>query len=154
MLHALFVVVSAGTGIPADQLGAPHQWVPAEQCTFANPPLVPYYWDPACHNDLTSLGCWADGVHAECRFCGEAPYTGVHCPKESIVPKKDACRFDEAPATPFRCQEFSVLFCKTFFSSLFLMVESVTRLWITRFTRCSGDRIPTVRFVRDRIQHS
>ena len=108
---ALFVVVSAG--IPADQLGKPHQWVPAEQCTFANPPVVPYFWDPACHNDLTSLGCWADGVHAACRFCGEAPYTGVHCPKETIVPKNDACRFDEAPATPFLCQ-FSVLFYKTF----------------------------------------
>ena len=22
------------------------------------------------------LGCWADGVHAQCRFCGEEPYTG------------------------------------------------------------------------------
>ena len=61
---------AAGSSIPADHLGAPHKWVQAEQCSFANPPVVPYYWDPNCTNDLTSLGCWADGVHAECRFCG------------------------------------------------------------------------------------
>lgn len=83
---------AAGSSIPADHLGAPHKWVPAEQCSFANPPVVPYYWDPNCTNDLTSLGCWADGVHAECRFCGEEPYTGVHCPLESITPSKQWCQ--------------------------------------------------------------
>ena len=34
---------AAGSSIPADHLGAPHKWVPAEQCSFANPPVVPYY---------------------------------------------------------------------------------------------------------------
>lgn len=92
---------AAGSSVPADHLGAPHKWVPAEQCSFANPPVVPYYWDPNCTNDLTSLGCWADGVHAECRFCGEEPYTGVHCPLESITPSKQWCQFDEAPVVPF-----------------------------------------------------
>ena len=23
---------------------------------------------------LRDLGCWADGLHEECRFCGTAPY--------------------------------------------------------------------------------
>ena len=91
---------AAGSSVPADHLGAPHKWVPVEQCSFANPPVVPYYWDPNCTNDLTSLGCWADGVHAECRFCGEEPYTGVHCPLESITPSKQWCQFDEAPVVP------------------------------------------------------
>lgn len=96
-----------GSSVPADHLDAPHKWVPAERCAFANPPVVPYYWDPKCTFDNTSLGCWADGVHAECRFCGEEPYTGVHCPPESIAPSRKSCRFDEAPAVPLHgvCQE-------------------------------------------------
>ncbi|CAK9040417.1 unnamed protein product [Durusdinium trenchii] len=96
-------------GVPADQLDAPHHWVPAEQCTFVNPPVVAYYWDPKCKNPRTSLGCWADGVHAECRFCGEEPYTGVRCPRESIVPSTKACSFDDPPIVPFywepRCKK-------------------------------------------------
>lgn len=97
----LVSAAAAGSSVPADHLGAPHKWVAAEQCSFANPPVVPYYWDPNCTNDLTSLGCWADGVHAECRFCGEEPYTGVYCPLDSISPSKQWCQFDEAPVTPF-----------------------------------------------------
>lgn len=97
---SLFISFLVVRSVPEDHLGAPHRWVAAEQCSFVNPPFVPYYWDPTCHWDNTSLGCWADGVHAECRFCGEEPYTGVHCPEGSISPSHKACSFDEAPVTP------------------------------------------------------
>ena len=28
-------------------------------------------------SSLQELGCWADGVHSQCRFCGEEPFTGL-----------------------------------------------------------------------------
>lgn len=94
----LFTIVN---GLPADQLDKPHKWVPAEQCAFVNPPVVPYYWDPSCNSNIVSLGCWADGVHNECRFCGEEPYTGVHCPSDAIVPSHKKCEFDNPPINTY-----------------------------------------------------
>jgi len=76
----------------------PHKVLPGEQCTFMLPPEVPYYWEPTCKMGM--LGCWADGVHAECRFCGEAPYTGLTCPSDAVVPTTKACNFDNPPITP------------------------------------------------------
>eukprot|EP00440_Ansanella_granifera_P037486 gb/GFBE01040670.1/.p1 GENE.gb/GFBE01040670.1/~~gb/GFBE01040670.1/.p1 ORF type:complete len:262 (+),score=42.56 gb/GFBE01040670.1/:1-786(+) len=87
-----------GLSVPSDHTDAPHLVSPAEQCAFVNPPQMPYFWDPNCK--VESLGCWADGVHAECRFCGEAPYTGIHCPENSVVPSVGTCDFDNAPITP------------------------------------------------------
>jgi len=26
------------------------------------------------------VGCWADGLHAQCRFCGIGPFSTVPCP--------------------------------------------------------------------------
>ena len=34
-----------------------------------------------------------DGVHNECRFCGEWPYTGIDCPEDAIVPDRKKCDF-------------------------------------------------------------
>lgn len=31
---------------------------------------------------LRDLGCWADGLHEECRFCGTAPYV-TECSKDA-----------------------------------------------------------------------
>merc|ERR1711994_428993 len=31
--------------------------------------------------EIATLGCRADGVHDECRFCGEAPFESVQCPR-------------------------------------------------------------------------
>ncbi|CAK9074222.1 unnamed protein product [Durusdinium trenchii] len=95
------LLASATAGVPADQLHLPHKWVPAEQCTFVNPPVVPYYWDPTCNSNVVSLGCWADGVHNECRFCGEEPYTGIHCPDDAIVPYRKSCEFDNPPINTY-----------------------------------------------------
>ncbi|CAJ1377217.1 unnamed protein product [Effrenium voratum] len=93
-------LVTCWAGIVHDDLDKPHKWVPAEQCTFVNPPVMPYYWDESCVNG-ESLGCWADGVHGQCRFCGEAPYLGLHCPDDAIVPYRYTCHFDNPPVTPY-----------------------------------------------------
>merc|ERR1712151_1332228 len=63
-------------------------------CTFANEPDVPYFWDPTCPQNGTSLGCMADGVHPECRFCGQGNYSDVFCPAQW-------CNFTNAPHIPY-----------------------------------------------------
>lgn len=63
----------------------PTKWV----CTFDTEPIVQYAWDPACLGD-SSLGCKADGVHRECRFCGEEPYPS--CP---------VCSFKTVSTVPY-----------------------------------------------------
>jgi len=78
---------------------APHRVSPAEQCTFPAAPEEPYYWDPNCTSADVSLACWADGVHAQCRFCGESPYLGIPCPSNAVVPSVAACRFPNEPTT-------------------------------------------------------
>lgn len=50
-------------------------------CTFPNEPTTPYYWERTCKSGM--LGCWADGIHAACRWCGEAPYESITCPAEA-----------------------------------------------------------------------
>ncbi|CAE6964475.1 rrp41 [Symbiodinium natans] len=82
--------------------GVPHHFTPAERCSFLRPPLLPFFWDQRCKLNKNKLGCWADGVHAQCRFCGEEPYTGIPCPMNAIVPSAGSvCRFDNPPVTPF-----------------------------------------------------
>uniref|UniRef100_A0A7S1WXU8 Uncharacterized protein n=1 Tax=Alexandrium catenella TaxID=2925 RepID=A0A7S1WXU8_ALECA len=49
------------------------------QCSFQSQPATPHYWEPACRRGIT--GCWADGIHAECRWCGEGPYRSIPCPE-------------------------------------------------------------------------
>jgi len=74
----------------------PHTW-----CNFANPPLLPYYWDPSCTDG--DLGCLADGEHLQCRFCGEYPYNGtVPCPdSHNVFMPPNMCDFDNTPVTPY-----------------------------------------------------
>lgn len=86
-------------GLRGLQDDIPHKVSPAEQCTFALPPAVPYYWDASCA--MGQLGCLADGLHTECRFCGEAPYLGLQCPSDAVVPSEQVCSFVNAPVTPF-----------------------------------------------------
>merc|ERR1740121_2478681 len=58
-----------------------HVHCPASQvCAFPNIPTVPYFYDPDCQEGM--LGCNADNVHTECRFCGAGNYTEVACPDE------------------------------------------------------------------------
>eukprot|EP00439_Symbiodinium_sp_Y106_P007026 s4026_g1.t1 len=68
-------------------------------CTFVNEPKIPYFWDEKCV--VESLGCWADGVHAQCRFCGKAPYVPIDCPPDATVPLVKECNFKNPPVTPF-----------------------------------------------------
>lgn len=48
---------------------------PAElgACSWPALPLTPFVWDPSC--TVGQLGCDADGVHIQCRFCGEHPFS-------------------------------------------------------------------------------
>lgn len=63
-------------------------------CTFSNAPTIPYFWDTSCPDDGTSLGCLADGEHAQCRFCGAGDYSDVYCPASW-------CEFDNPPHLPY-----------------------------------------------------
>lgn len=82
--------------------GVPHHFTPAERCSFLQPPALPFFWDQRCKLNNKKPGCWADGVHAQCRFCGEEPYTGIPCPANAIVPRAmTVCKFDNPPVTPF-----------------------------------------------------
>eukprot|EP00405_Crypthecodinium_cohnii_P006883 CAMPEP_0194782362 /NCGR_PEP_ID=MMETSP0323_2-20130528/78647_1 /TAXON_ID=2866 ORGANISM="Crypthecodinium cohnii, Strain Seligo" /NCGR_SAMPLE_ID=MMETSP0323_2 /ASSEMBLY_ACC=CAM_ASM_000346 /LENGTH=311 /DNA_ID=CAMNT_0039721169 /DNA_START=56 /DNA_END=988 /DNA_ORIENTATION=- len=79
---------------------------PPSSCQFPNEPLVPYYWDMDC--TLGDLGCWADGIHIQCRFCGEAPSTSLSCPAVvggSIAAggssNLNECTFPNEPHTPY-----------------------------------------------------
>jgi len=62
---------------------------PAEQvCEFKQKPTVPYYWDPDCKDGM--LGCKADGIHNECRFCATRPFEDIPCP-EAVAPPEHTC---------------------------------------------------------------
>lgn len=63
-------------------------------CEFDNEPEIPYYWDPTCPEDGTSLGCLADGKNHQCRFCGVGDYASVFCPAKW-------CQFDNQPHLPY-----------------------------------------------------
>jgi len=74
---------------------------PAEQvCEFKQKPTVPYYWDPQCKDGM--LGCKADGVNDQCRFCATRPFEDVPCP-ESVAPPKNVCTWPlrGEPLTPY-----------------------------------------------------
>merc|ERR1711878_42835 len=60
---------------------------PASQmCEFENLPVVPFYWDPQCTDGM--LGCKADGIHQECRFCAERPFESIPC-EPAPVPQNE-----------------------------------------------------------------
>mmetsp|Transcript_108555 Transcript_108555/g.291846 ORF Transcript_108555/g.291846 Transcript_108555/m.291846 type:complete len:250 (+) Transcript_108555:101-850(+) len=66
----------------------------SDACNFTNAPTIPYFWDPSCPQDGTSLGCLADGINPQCRFCGEGAYSEVFCPASW-------CEFDNPPHIPY-----------------------------------------------------
>merc|ERR1719491_2464525 len=41
-------------------------------CSWPVAPRTPWVWDSSCKNG--DLGCKADGIHIQCRFCGREPY--------------------------------------------------------------------------------
>jgi len=72
---------------------------PASQvCQFANEPAVPFFWDPSCTDG--GLGCNADGIHEECRFCAVRPFQDVSCPGQATA--EEACTWPVmgAPSVP------------------------------------------------------
>jgi len=85
-------VASASTALRG-RAGAPPRGLQGS-CSFDNPPTVPHFWDPTCPDDGQSLGCLADGTHANCRFCGASAYASVYCPASF-------CQFDNQPHLPY-----------------------------------------------------
>jgi len=47
------------------------------RCQFPNPPAIGYYWEPFCF--IGMLGCLADGLNPECRFCGQGDFADIVC---------------------------------------------------------------------------
>lgn len=66
-----------------------------DQCTFANEPNTPYFFDKSC--EMGMLGCMADGIHLGCRYCGKRPYDGIECLASARIPKSK-CWFRNEPA--------------------------------------------------------
>eukprot|EP00932_Pfiesteria_piscicida_P012046 SRR837773.23343.p2 GENE.SRR837773.23343~~SRR837773.23343.p2 ORF type:complete len:212 (-),score=38.80 SRR837773.23343:55-666(-) len=86
-------MVVGGRGAPVtDQNPAPGK---DSRCSFANEPAMPYYWDADC--SMGKLGCMADGLHQECRFCAQRPFEGIPCPEE-VAPPAYRCSFPEGAA--------------------------------------------------------
>mmetsp|Transcript_88043 Transcript_88043/g.158722 ORF Transcript_88043/g.158722 Transcript_88043/m.158722 type:complete len:416 (+) Transcript_88043:56-1303(+) len=84
------VLLLAASSMPSFALGktlhrakdiAPHT-----QCSFESSPAFPFYWDEDGCKAAGVLGCKADGISVQCRFCGEPPYQSIQCPD----PMKDA----------------------------------------------------------------
>lgn len=64
---------------------------PVATCVFENQPATQYTWDESCLDPLANtVGCNADSIHKECRFCGMEPYPA--CP---------SCTFANEPTTPY-----------------------------------------------------
>jgi len=53
-------------------------------CEFPNQPSLPYFWDQTCW--LGKLGCLADGINVECRYCGVGAFIDVICPESTTQP--------------------------------------------------------------------
>lgn len=67
---------------------------PARVCSFVDEPVTPYFWDDECQMGM--LGCNADGIHVQCRFCAKIPFQQITCP-ESARPPYGECWFPHAP---------------------------------------------------------
>lgn len=70
----------------------------AKNCTFANQPGVPFYWENNCAPGV--LGCLADGIHPQCRFCAVRPFESIDCPGD-VAPPFGNCSFPNEPVTPY-----------------------------------------------------
>lgn len=58
-------------------------WNPCPVCEFTIEPTTPYVWDRMCHPEVYTKGCKADGIHFECRFCGEGDFDP--CPTTTVT---------------------------------------------------------------------
>eukprot|EP00440_Ansanella_granifera_P040235 gb/GFBE01043641.1/.p1 GENE.gb/GFBE01043641.1/~~gb/GFBE01043641.1/.p1 ORF type:complete len:206 (+),score=34.66 gb/GFBE01043641.1/:1-618(+) len=64
-------------------------------CSFKTEPTTPYTWDTFCGRAGHERGCFADGVHRECKFCGFDDYEA--CPGEGEEPRTAASLRGAAP---------------------------------------------------------
>jgi len=82
----------------------------AHRCNFMVDPMTPYFWDESCNNG--GLGCNADGINPECRYCGDAPFTSIPCPDDAVYSDSSGCSFDTEPVADYywdkRCRRGKV----------------------------------------------
>lgn len=63
---------------------------PCPVCEFPVEPATRYVWDRNCHPEVYTNGCNADGIHFECRFCGEADFDP--CPSSTSTSTEPPAR--------------------------------------------------------------
>merc|ERR1712187_574457 len=68
------------------------------RCSFSVEPGSSYEWDPACSNG--GLGCFADGEHNECRWCGFGPYAPCTMPNQPAPSQQPAPFLATEPPAP------------------------------------------------------
>mmetsp|Transcript_41957 Transcript_41957/g.90633 ORF Transcript_41957/g.90633 Transcript_41957/m.90633 type:complete len:346 (-) Transcript_41957:59-1096(-) len=62
------------------------------ECHFPNEPSIAYFWDESCK--MGDLGCNADGIHIQCRFCASRPFETISCP-DGVGPDTNRCDFPQ-----------------------------------------------------------
>lgn len=65
------------------------------ECSFKTEPVEPYTWDSFCGWAGQSNGCFADGSHRECKFCGFDDFDP--CPEDS---KQEGRKLRGSPSSP------------------------------------------------------
>lgn len=59
---------------------------PTDECYFPQGTGQSYYWDNNCQLGLD--GCYADGIHEQCRYCGKGSggaFKHIPCPSERAI---------------------------------------------------------------------
>lgn len=80
------------------------QWLPAgfrNECTWperGEPVDLGYFWDESCERGM--LGCWADGLHAQCRYCGSGDFSEIACPTGTSGQSQTAGSTAASPTSP------------------------------------------------------
>merc|ERR1719210_597975 len=82
MIHGKVAIVQTSDEKPMDE--DEPQGRPNGTCQFANPPAISVEWDPWCV--VGGIGCNADGINAECRYCGQIPFKNCTNPTSWFTP--------------------------------------------------------------------
>merc|ERR1712087_443098 len=95
---------------PFETVPCPEHVAPIENaCTWPQrgEPLVPHFWDESC--EMGMLGCWADGIHAQCRFCGAGVYSEIL--SDTSADRSPSASADRRPNASTDADSVSVAFC-------------------------------------------
>ena len=94
-----------------------------DRCYFPQGTRQSYYWDNNCQLGLS--GCYADGIHEQCRYCGHGSggaFKHIPCPKRTIFPW-------EARVAGWRCTNANDLVQCMIFALLLQVFEGRALSW-------------------------